>query len=179
MSIFCYTIDHSKGFSICGRVIRFRLREFPACVIHRPVPPWFDELHEHTPDCYVGRVNEHMKIFCLFRRLHNWGMPWNGIRCTTICNGVVKLAKYQSIQLCHQICPKNRLNALVSARAKASNMAFTLFGSTTTPSLLNMWTSNIPLITPNTHLLGLRLGWEPQHFSRHIWRWSRYSPFWL
>ena len=97
----------------------------------------------------------------------------NGVRCTAPCKGVPNSARYRNIRLCHLIFPRNLLRAFGFFGVAALIIAFIFPGSTTTPSLLKIWSSSVSLITPNAHFVGFRLSLVDLHFSRHSWRWLR------
>ena len=64
--------------------------------------------------------------------------PAGAVFRDTACRGVAKTARCRIIRLCHRICPKNRLKALVFEGAGAFRIAFTLSGSIAIPSWLTM-----------------------------------------
>ena len=102
--------------------------------------------------------------------------PFKWCRCTVACKGVVKSAKYCSIQLCHLICPRNRLRAFTVFDADASIIALIFLGTMAMPWLLTIQPNSVPLVTLNAHFAGLRLNRAPLHFFRHCQRWLRWVP---
>ena len=130
-----------------------------ALTTNTSAPLWTWKSLVQSVGCTTGAYDN--ITFNAWYALSSYPVHWNGIRCTTACNGVAKLVRYRCTWLCHRICPKNRLNALAFSRAGVSKMAFTLSGSTAIPSLLMMWPSSILLVTPKTHFVAFRLNREP------------------